>query len=113
MGHMVNMADVEKTKSEAADLLHSDDVKKDSHGKMDNADVGNDHHVEGKYELMFLKDFEEMSLKEKASVTNVNEDEDWEEEQKKEFLKQRQEYYFLRIKERILDESIRKLQRKY
>ena len=43
--HMVNMADVEKTKSDAADLLYSDDVKKDSHGKMDNADVGNDHHV--------------------------------------------------------------------
>ena len=42
---MVNMADVEKTKSDAADLLYSDDVKKDSHGKMDNADVGNDHHV--------------------------------------------------------------------
>ena len=52
---------------------------------------------------MFLKDFEEMSLKEKASVTNV----------KEEFLKQRQEYYFLRIKERILDESITKLQTKY
>ena len=62
---------------------------------------------------MFLKDFEEMSLKEKASVTNVKEDDDWEEEQKKEFLKQRQEYYFLRIKEKILDESITKLQRKY
>ena len=42
---MVKMADVEETKSEAADLPHSDDVKKDSHGKMDNADVGNDHHV--------------------------------------------------------------------
>ena len=62
---------------------------------------------------MFLKDFEEMSLKEKASVTNVKEDDDWEEEQKKEFLKQRQEYYFLKIKERILDESITKLQTKY
>ena len=62
---------------------------------------------------MFLRDFEEMSLKEKASVTNVKEDEDWEEEQKKEFLKQRQEYYFLKIKERILDESITKLQTKY
>ena len=62
---------------------------------------------------MFSKDFEEMSLKEKASVTNVKEDDDWEEEQKKEFLKQRQEYYFLRIKERILDESITILQRKY
>ena len=62
---------------------------------------------------MFLKDFEEMSLKEKASVTNVKEDDDWEEEQKKEFLKQRQEYYFLRIKEKILNESITKLQRKY
>ena len=62
---------------------------------------------------MFLKDFEEMSLKEKASVTNVKEDDDCEEEQKKEFLKQRQEYYFLKIKERILDESITNLQRKY
>ena len=39
---MVKMADAEKTKS---DLLHYYDVKKDSHGKMDNADVGNDHHV--------------------------------------------------------------------
>ena len=62
---------------------------------------------------MFLKDFEEMCLKEKTSITNVKEDDDWEEEQKKEFLKQRQEYYFLRIKERILDESITILQRKY
>ena len=62
---------------------------------------------------MFLKDFEEVSLKEKASLTNVKEDDDLEEEQKKEFLKQRQEYYFLKIKERILDESITKLQRKY
>ena len=62
---------------------------------------------------MFLRDFEEMSLKEKASVTNVKEDDDWEEEQKKEFLKRRQEYYFLKIKERILDESITKLQTKY
>ena len=43
--HMVKMADVEETKSEAADLLYSDDVKKDSHGKMDNADVVSDHHV--------------------------------------------------------------------
>ena len=62
---------------------------------------------------MFLKDFEEMCLKEKTSVTNVKEDDDWEEEQKKEFLKQRQEYYFLKIKERILDESITILKRKY
>ena len=62
---------------------------------------------------MFLKDFEEMCLKEKTSVTNVKEDDDCEEEQKKEFLKQRQEYYFLKIKERILDESITNLQRKY
>ena len=58
---------------------------------------------------MFLKDFEEMCLKEKTSVQDCNGDE----EQKKEFLKQRQEYYFLRIKERILDESITKLQAKY
>ena len=58
---------------------------------------------------MFLKDFEEMCLKEKTSVEDYNR----EEEQKKEFLKQRQEYYFLRIKERILDESITKLQAKY
>ena len=42
---MVKMADVEEATSNAADPLHSDDVKKDSHGKMDNADVGNDHHV--------------------------------------------------------------------
>ena len=42
---MVKMADVEETTSDAADLLHSHDVKKDSHGKMDNADVGNHHHV--------------------------------------------------------------------
>ena len=42
---MVKMADVEKTKSEAADLPHSDDVKKDSHGKMDKANVIRDHHV--------------------------------------------------------------------
>ena len=42
---MVKMADVEETTSNAADPLHSDDVKKHSHGKMDNADVGNDHHV--------------------------------------------------------------------
>ena len=62
---------------------------------------------------MFLKDFEEMCLKEKTSVQNVKEDEDWEEEQKTEFLKQRHEYYFLKIKERILDESITNLQRKY
>ena len=54
-----------------------------------------------------------MCLKEKTSITNVKEDDDWEEEQKKEFLKQRQEYYFLKIKERILDESITILQRKY
>ena len=58
---------------------------------------------------MFLKDFEEMCLKEKRSA----QDDDWDEEQKKEFMKQRQEYYFLRIKERILDESITKLQTKY
>ena len=50
--HMVKMADVEETKSEAADLLHSDDVKKDSHGKMDNADVGNDHHVVSIHKLL-------------------------------------------------------------
>ena len=50
-----------------------------------------------------------MCLKEKTSVEDYNR----EEEQKKEFLKQRQEYYFLRIKERILDESITKLQAKY
>ena len=50
-----------------------------------------------------------MCLKEKISVEDYNR----EEEQKKEFLKQRQEYYFLRIKERILDESITKLQAKY
>ena len=54
-----------------------------------------------------------MCLKEKTSITNVKENDDCEEEQKKEFLKQRQEYYFLKIKERILDESITKLQRKY
>ena len=42
---MVKMADVEETTSDAADLPHSHDVKKDSHGKMDNADVGNDHDV--------------------------------------------------------------------
>ena len=42
---MVKMADVEEATSNAANPLHSDDVKKDSHGKMDNADVGNDHHV--------------------------------------------------------------------
>ena len=41
---MVNKADVEKTKSDAADLLHSDDVKKDSHCKMDKTDVVRDHH---------------------------------------------------------------------
>ena len=62
---------------------------------------------------MFLKDFEEMCLKEKESVQNVKKDEDWGEEQKIEFLKQRHEYYFLKIKERILDESITNLQRKY
>ena len=62
---------------------------------------------------MFLKDFEEMCLKEKTSITNVKEDDDSEGDQKKEFLKQRQEYYFLKIKERILDESITILQRKY
>ena len=50
-----------------------------------------------------------MCLKEKTSVEDYNR----EEEQKKEFLKQRQENYFLRIKERILDESITKLQAKY
>ena len=43
--HMVKMADVEKTKSDAADLLYPDDVKKDSHGKMDKANVIRDHHV--------------------------------------------------------------------
>ena len=53
-----------------------------------------------------MKDFEEMCLKEKTY-------DDSEEDQKKEFLKQRQEYYFLKIKERILDESITILQRKY
>ena len=47
-----------------------------------------------------------MCLKEKTY-------DDSEEDQKKEFLKQRQEYYFLKIKERILDESITILQRKY
>ena len=62
---------------------------------------------------MFLKDFEEMCLKEKTSVQDVKEAEDWKEEQKTEFLKQRHEYYFLKIKERILDESITNLQRKY
>ena len=61
---------------------------------------------------MFLKDFEEMCLREKTSVQDVKEDEDWEEEKKKEFLKERHEYYFLKIKERIL-ESIKKLQTKY
>merc|ERR1711884_802958 len=110
MGHMVKMADAEKTKS---DLLHYYDVKKDSHGKMDNADVVSYHHVEGKIELMFLKDFEEICLKEKTSVQDINEYKDCEDEQKKDFLKQTQEYYFLRIKERILDESITNLQRNY
>ena len=62
---------------------------------------------------MFLKDFEEMCLREKTSVQDVKEDEDWEEEKKKEFLKERHEYYFLKIKERILDESITRLQTKY
>ena len=42
---MVKMADVEETTSDAADLLHSHDVKKNSHGKVDNADVVSDHHV--------------------------------------------------------------------
>ena len=62
---------------------------------------------------MFLKDFEEMCLREKTSVQDVKEDENWEEEKKKEFLKERHEYYFLKIKERILDESITRLQTKY
>merc|ERR1711992_60334 len=100
------MAGIEKAESNATDLFHS-------HGKMDNEKVVGDQHVEGKYEAMFLKDFEEMCLKEKTSVQDVKEDEDWEEEQKTEFLKQRHEYYFLKIKERILDESITNLQRKY
>ena len=43
--HMVKMADVEETKSDAADLLYPDDVKKDSHGKMDKANVIRDHPV--------------------------------------------------------------------
>ena len=41
--HMVKMADVEETTSDAADLLHSHDVEKE--WTKDNADVGNDHHV--------------------------------------------------------------------
>ena len=46
---MVKMADVEETTSDAADPLHSHDVKKDSHGKMDNADVARYHHVVSRY----------------------------------------------------------------
>ena len=46
---MVKMADVEETTSDAEDLMHSHDVKKDSHGKMDNADVARYHHVVSRY----------------------------------------------------------------